>query len=49
MDPFLSTIIKQAVVLGVAAGAVIALIYGLVQYSKYQHALSLNLAPGQLS
>jgi len=49
MDPYVSTIIKQAAAFGLAVGAVIALIYGYVQYSKYQYALTLNMVPGQLS
>ena len=48
MDPYLSTIIKQAAAWGLAAGAVIAFIYGYVQYSNYRHALTLNMIPGQL-
>lgn len=48
MDPYLSTIIKQAVVLGAAIGIAVALVYGLMQYSKLQYTLSLNMLPGQL-
>lgn len=48
MDPFVLTIIKQAALAGVAIGAVVALVYGFVQYSKLQHALTLNMLPGQL-
>jgi hypothetical protein len=49
MDSYVSTIVKQSLLLGVAIGIVAALIYGLVQYSKLQYALSLNMIPGQLS
>ena len=49
MDPYVSTIVKQSFLLGVAIGIVAALIYGLVQYSKLQYALSLTMIPGQLS
>lgn len=49
MDPYLATIIKQAAVLGVAVGILVALAYGLVQYSKLQYAMTLNMVPGQLS
>ena len=48
MDPYLSTILKQAAVLGLAVGVMVALAYGLIQYSKLQYALSLNMLPGQL-
>jgi len=49
VDPYLATIIKQAAVLGVAVGILVALAYGLVQYSKLQYAMTLNMVPGQLS
>jgi hypothetical protein len=49
MDPYLSTILKQAAVVGIAVGAVVALAYGIVQYSKLQHAMTLSMLPGQLS
>jgi hypothetical protein len=48
MDPYILTILKQAAVLGLAAGAAVALIYGLVQYSKLQYALTLNMTPPQV-
>ena len=48
VDPFVSTIIKQAVAAGIAVGLLVALAYGLVQYSKLQYAISLNTLPGQL-
>lgn len=49
MDPFVSTIVKQPIALGLAAGFVVGLGYFLVQCSKLQHAMSLNMLPGQLS
>lgn len=48
MDPFVATIIKQAVVFGAVVGIGVALFYGFVQYAKLQHALTLNMTPGQL-
>jgi hypothetical protein len=39
MDRYLSTIVKQSAVLGAAIGIVLALVYGLMQYSKLQYAL----------
>jgi hypothetical protein len=49
MDPFVSTIIKQAAVLGLAAGVLVALVYGLSQYSKLQYALTLTITPPQVA
>jgi hypothetical protein len=52
MDPFVKTIINQSglIVLGfLAAGIVIALIYGGAQYGKLQHALTLNMIPPPLA
>lgn len=48
MDPYLLTILKQAAVLGIAVGAVVAIAYGMIQHSRLQHALTLNMTPGQL-
>jgi hypothetical protein len=48
MDPYVSTIIKQAAVFGLAAGILVALAYGFIQYSKLQHALTLNVTPPQV-
>lgn len=48
MDPFVLTIIKQAAVIGAAAGLLVALAYGFIQYAKLQHALTLNMAPPQV-
>lgn len=48
MDPFVATIIKQAAVLGLAAGVIVALAYGYIQYSKLQYALTLNITPPQV-
>jgi hypothetical protein len=49
MDPFVATIIKQAAVLGLAAGVLVALVYGLSQYSKLQYALTLTITPPQVA
>jgi hypothetical protein len=48
MDPYLSTLLKQAAVLGIALGLVAAVLYAAVHYPKLQHAMSLNMIPGQL-
>jgi hypothetical protein len=51
MDPFVSTIAKQSAVIAGAfliAGLVVAAAYGIVQYSKLQYALMLNMAPSQV-
>lgn len=51
MDPYLSTIVKQSAVIAgtfLVAGLVVAAIYGMVQYSKLQYALTLNMAPPQI-
>ena len=52
MDPFVATIVKKsALIVGgfALAGLAVALIYGLAQYSSLQHAMTLNMVPGQLS
>ena len=52
MSPYVETIVKQsAVVLGgfAAAGLLVAIVYGLYQYTQLQHALTLNMVPQQLS
>jgi hypothetical protein len=52
MDPFVTTIIKKsALIVGgfVLAGLAIALFYGLSQYIRLQHAMTLNMVPPQLS
>lgn len=48
MDPYLATIIRQAAVLGVAVGVLVALAYGVYQYSRLQYALTLNMTPPQV-
>jgi hypothetical protein len=48
MNPYVSTIVKHSLALGAAIGFVAALIYGMVQHSKLQYALTLNMIPGQL-
>jgi hypothetical protein len=52
MDPFVATIAKKsALIIGgfVLAGMVVALIYGMTQYSSYQYAMTLNMVPPPLS
>jgi hypothetical protein len=49
MDPFVSTLARQAALLGLAAGIVVAVVFFAIQYPKLQHAMSLNMIPGQLS
>jgi len=48
MDPFVSTIIKQGMVLGAVAFLLVAGVYILVQYSRLQYAMSLNMVPPSL-
>jgi hypothetical protein len=48
MDPYVSTIIRQALAIGASAGLLVAGIYFLAQYSKLQHAMTLNMFPEQL-
>lgn len=48
MDSYVSMIIKQGAVLGLAVGIVVALAYIAIQYPKLQYAMSLNMLPGQL-
>ena len=51
MDPFVATIVKKSalVVAGFAAtGLLIALAYGLYQYSQLQHSLTLKMVPSPL-
>lgn len=48
MDPFVSTIVKQAALFGFAIGVLVALAYASIQYVKLQHALTLNITPRQV-
>ncbi len=51
MDPFFATILKQSgVILGafLAAGLLVAFAYSLYQYSRLQHARTLNMVPSGL-
>lgn len=48
MDPFVSTLAKQGAVLGLAVGILVGAVFFAVQYSNLQHAMSLNMLPGQL-
>ena len=52
MDPFVATIVKKSALIAggfLLAGIVVALAYGLAQYSNLQYAMTLNIVPGQLS
>jgi hypothetical protein len=51
MDPYVATILKEcAVIVGgfLTAGLLVAFIYGTVQHSKLQYAMTLNIVPPQL-
>ncbi len=51
MDPFVATIVKKsALIIGgfALAGLGVALIYGMLQYSNLQHAMTLKMTPPQL-
>ena len=48
MDPFVSTLAKQAMVWGLTASVVVALAYFAIQYPKLQYALTLNMTPPQV-
>ncbi len=45
MNPFVATIVRQSVALGLAVGLLVALGYGLLAYANLQHAMTLNIAP----
>jgi hypothetical protein len=52
MDPFVATIIKKSALIAggfLLAGVVVALVYGIAQYSNLQYAMTLNVVPPQLS
>ena len=52
MDPYVATIVKKSAFIAggfVLAGIVVALLYGMAQYSNLQYAMTLNVMPGQLS
>lgn len=48
MDPYVSTIIKQGMVLGAFIGLVVAGAYIYLGYSRLQYALTLNMTPPQV-
>lgn len=51
MDPFVATIVKQSALIAggfLAAGLLVAVIYGLSQYGELQYAMTLNMAPPQI-
>jgi hypothetical protein len=51
MDPYVATIVKECAAIAgafLAAGLLVAFVYGLVQHSKLQHAMTLNMVPPQL-
>lgn len=49
VDPFVTMILQRAAIIGLAAGALVALLYGLVQYGQLRHALTLNMTPPGLT
>ena len=49
IDPYISTLLKQAAVFGLAVGVVVALVYFAAQYPKLQHAMTLNIVPPGIS
>lgn len=49
MDPYVRMIWQRAAILGLAAGAIVALLYGLAQVAQLRHALTLNMAPPGLT
>ena len=49
MDPFVRMIWQRAAIIGLAAGAVVALLYGAGQLAQLRHALTLNMAPRGLT
>lgn len=49
MDPYVRMIWQRAAVLGLAAGALVALLYGLIQCGQLRHALTLNMVPAGLT
>ena len=48
MDPFVATIVKQAFLVGLGAGALAFAIFYMVKMASLQHALTLNLMPAPL-
>ena len=49
MDPYVRMVWQRAAIIGLAAGALVALLYGLVQLAQLRHALTLNMAPRGLT
>ncbi len=49
MDPYVRMVWQRAAIIGLTAGAAVALLYGLVQLAQLQHALTLNMTPRGLS
>lgn len=51
MDPFVTTIVKKSALIAggfLMAGIMVALIYGMAQYSNLQYTMTLKMVPGQL-
>ena len=48
VDPYVSTIIRQAAAWGLAVGIIAGLAYFACQYPKLQYALTLNRTPPQV-
>ena len=49
MDPFVRMVWQRAAIIGLTAGAVVAMLYGLGQLAQLRHALTLNMAPRGLT
>lgn len=48
MNPFVATIVKQGVVVGVGVGALAFMAFYMIKMMSLQHALTLNLVPPPL-
>ena len=48
MDPFVATIVKQGVVVGLGVGALAFMVFYMIKMMSLQHALTLNLVPPPL-
>lgn len=48
MDPFVATIVKRGLVLGVGVGTLAFLVFIMFKMASLQHAMTLNIVPMQL-
>jgi hypothetical protein len=48
MDPFVATIVKQGLVVGLGIGALAFLVFFMIKMSSLQHAMTLNMVPASL-